>query len=62
MGYHHCPIEPSDWSEGPNEPPECPECNGECEDAEGRSCSRCGGMGYLIDDDFYQDYDPEDKI
>lgn len=63
MGYHHNPIEPSDWSDGPDDPPECPECCGEGEDSEGDSCTRCGGTGYLgeADQDFYQDYDPEDK-
>ena len=28
MGYHGCPIEPSDWSDGPDdgEYRECPDC------------------------------------
>lgn len=65
MGYHHCPIEPSDWSDGPNDEWECPECCGEGtvdEDA-GQQCDRCGGLGYLEDDgpDPAECYDPEDK-
>lgn len=57
MGYHHCPIEPSDWSDGPDYPPECPECCGEGkvdEDA-GQVCDVCGGLGYLEPERFDDD-------
>jgi DnaJ-class molecular chaperone len=70
MSYHHCPIEPSDWSDGPNELPDCPECEGtgtrevtpiiaawsEHGDREQEPCSRCNGKGYLDLDDFCDDY------
>lgn len=66
MSYHHCPIEPSDWSDGPDDEPECPECCGDgIEDEITRAaCTRCGGLGYLEKDDFYDPaewHDPEDK-
>ena len=29
MGYHHCPIEPPDWSDGPDYAEgDCPDCDG----------------------------------
>jgi DnaJ-class molecular chaperone len=57
MGLHLCPIEPPDWSDGPNEPEldECRDCNGtgtidadrpDCHDAE-MTCPKCGGDGYV---------------
>lgn len=61
MGYHRCPIEPSDWSDGPNdpEPVDCPDCEGtgrfsrdECvvdgihyPAIHGKECDTCDGTG-----------------
>lgn len=65
MGYHHCPIEPSDWSNGPNDDDECPACGGDgWEDEDNHiACLRCHGHGFLMGDDQpdYLDYEPEDK-
>lgn len=67
MGYHHCPIEPSDWSDGPNDDWECPRCNGEgleFGETNPEPCMRCGGLGYLTNEDYTPleyEYDPEDK-
>jgi DnaJ-class molecular chaperone len=69
MSYYHCPIEPSDWSDGPNDPPECPKCGGygwvivkptipaysEHGDLEREQCPRCHGEGYLTGDDHFDD-------
>ncbi len=64
MGYHHCPIEPYDWANGPDDH-ECPRCNGEgleFGETNPEPCMRCGGLGYLVDDGpFFGDYDPEEK-
>jgi DnaJ-class molecular chaperone len=57
MSLHLNPIEPSDWTDGPNEPDqdECPDCHGEGvipvdspsnHDAV-ETCERCGGVGYI---------------
>jgi hypothetical protein len=51
MSYHHCPIEPDDWANGPNDDgEECPECdgNGIVTLSEGLAyeCQACGGCGY----------------
>jgi hypothetical protein len=69
MGYHHCPIEPSDWSDGPNyEEGNCPDCDGlgtvscncddrgcsKCADGE-RTCEGCDGSGFLDPPDFDDD-------
>ena len=51
MGYHHCPIEPSDWSHGPADEPEmlerCPKCHQEAEDqGDGTwKCTDCDWTG-----------------
>ncbi len=37
MSYHECPIEPSDWSDGPGDPI-------------GEECRHCEGVGEIIDD------------
>lgn len=59
MSYHHCPIEPPDWSYGPD-------CEGDCSTCEGTGftindfdvevdCSDCQGTGFrepeYFDDD-----------
>lgn len=52
MGLHLCPIEPDDWTNGPNyeEGEECRECGGSGEligdDDLERTCPRCGGCGF----------------
>ncbi len=38
MSYHHCPIEPSDWTDGPDY-------------LEGADCDACGGTGLLNEND-----------
>lgn len=58
MSYHHCPIEPSDWSDGPDDN-SCEHCGGTGEpDADSlgeTSCPKCHGKGYIeyepMDDD-----------
>ena len=58
MSYHHCPIEPSDWSDGPDYGPECRECEGvgSDEDENGKEikCEHCGGTGVEPYDDYYE--------
>lgn len=60
MSYHHCPIEPDDWSYGddPPESAECQECHGtgwEDED-QGIACDSCNGSGFT---DFGDEDDDE---
>ena len=66
MGFHPCPIEPGDWSDGPydSDLPVCEECEGEgvvhvdsdtAHDLEG-TCPKCGGSGVIDvpdEEDFY---------
>ena len=64
MSYHHCTIEPSDWSDGPDDGDECPECGGDgwADESAGDPCPRCHGYGYLIGDDYSGlEFYPEDK-
>ncbi len=58
MSLHTCPIEPSDWSDGPNEPePNCPDCDGSGEVPDNGTncgeCETCNGTGYV-------DYEPDE--
>lgn len=63
MGYHHNPIEPSDWSDGPDylDGEACESCGGagECMQMvcygglpteEMRDCPDCGGTGTMEPD------------
>lgn len=61
MGYNHCPIEPYDWSDGPDGEGDCRECEGTGEvcgnnDIE-ETCPECGGSGFrpieYFDDDLF---------
>lgn len=56
MGYHHCPIEPSDWTDGPDDW-QCDRCCGDgFEDEEtGEPCRKCGGSGWLEQEYFDDD-------
>ncbi len=62
MGFHGCPIEPSDWSDGPDydEGDCCPDCDGgrvnrEAMTIDGiyfhaifdQKCETCDGQGFL---------------
>lgn len=61
MSYHHCPIEPPDWSDGPDYDGDCRECEGTGEvtgdDDIERTCQACGGSGFVerepLDDDVW---------
>lgn len=59
MGFHGCPIEPNDWTDGPDylEGDDCEHCGGtgfEDEDA-GVTCEHCEGQGVIL-----HDYEPWD--
>ena len=64
MGYHHNPIEPSDWSHGPDDDPgeECKTCEGTGEivgpdpDNEDMTCPTCDGTGTVPRDFDGDDY------
>lgn len=72
MGYHHCPIEPSDWSDGPDDEGEpCPDCvdgvvNREAMRIDGidypaivdQRCETCEGNGVIYPEP-YEPYDPD---
>ena len=60
MSYHGCPIEPSDWSDGPDDD-SCEECGGTGEPTkEGETCcQKCHGKGYHDPAD-YEPHDPAD--
>lgn len=61
MGYHHCPIEPNDWSDGPDDDGgPCPDCvdgvvNREVMQIDGidypaidnQQCETCEGTGVI---------------
>ncbi len=53
MGLHLCPIEPDDWSYGPDEPEglECRVCEGTGEIIDDNNlehtCPACGGSGFV---------------
>lgn len=59
MSYHGCPIEPSDWSDGPQGGDECRTCDGAGEitgdDDLDETCPSCGGSGFV-------DYDEDDYL
>ncbi len=63
MGLHLCPIEPDDWTNGPNdpEPVECRECDGggKITDEKGveNVCPRCDGYG--VTDPPEPDFEPD---
>ena len=62
MGYHHCPIEPSDWSDGPDEYvysyEECQTCYGTGTETDDnnveRTCPSCEGTGG-VESDYFDD-------
>ena len=58
MSYHHCPIEPDDWANGPDEEGNCRECEGTGETVNDRDeeepCRACGGSG-LVDYEPFKD-------
>ena len=71
MGYHGCPIEPSDWSDGPDygEDEDCPDCvegrvNRDAMVIDGiaypaivdQKCETCDGLGYIVRDPFDDDH------
>ncbi len=71
MGYHRCPIEPNDWSDGPDydEQNECPDCvqgrvNRDAMTIDGiefpaiydEKCETCDGSG-VIEKDYWNDGD-----
>lgn len=57
MAYHHNPIEPSDWTEGPDylSWPECETCAGvgslDNEFGIEVTCPDCAGSGFVEPDD-----------
>jgi hypothetical protein len=60
MSYHGCPIEPSDWSDGPDDYGlECRACEGTGEisndDGSEDTCPSCQGSGFVDDDFNYSD-------
>ena len=64
MGYHHCPIEPDDWANGPNEPEgqECHTCEGTGEiegdyDGQEQTCPSCQGSGSVEPNEPDYDFD-----
>lgn len=68
MTYHHNPIEPSDWSDGPDEWPECDTCGGEGEVMgmvcyggapveRMQPCPDCNGKGFIEPDTTHFDDD-----
>ena len=77
MGVHFCPIEPDDWSNGPDDryTRECQDCGGTgrfsreagCYDGlylaaiVDGTCEACGGSGYFVDFDDYEP-SPDDVI
>ena len=59
MSFHGCPIEPSDWSDGPDEYTLCEACGGEGTEVDGTPCVKCDGKGYIDP----ADYEPlEDDV
>jgi hypothetical protein len=64
MGYYHCPIEPNDWTDGPDyeEQVECSECNGDGElagdDNITETCRRCDGTSF-VDPPEYEPFDDD---
>ena len=71
MGYHHCPIEPSDWSDGPDDENQiCPDCeegkvNREAMTIDGigypaivgQRCETCDGQGFIEIEPYEPDWD-----
>lgn len=56
MGYHGCPIEPSDWSDGPDYEENCRNCEGTGVIGDNDdTCPDCDGSGFVpyepMDDD-----------
>ncbi len=66
MGFHSCPIEPDDWTNGPSylDGEDCDECAGTGtvpdEDGFEHTCEECNGAGWIGPDE--PDYDPTDVI
>ena len=71
MGYHHSPIEPGDWSYGPDydEDDLCPDCDGGRVNRKAMTidgiaypaivdaeCETCGGTGLVEHSDYEPDY------
>lgn len=61
MSLHLCPIEPDDWSNGPNDPEdvECESCVGsgwvDEDNPNSASCPDCKGTGFKE----YEPYEPD---
>lgn len=62
MSYHECPIEPPDWSDGPDylNDGNCCECDGTGLTVDERTeedvdCPECGGTGWVDEPRFDDD-------
>ena len=68
MSYHHCPIEPDDWSNGPNDENMnalCPKCGhkiGNEDDDAGAESFHCEDCGWTGQEPTWEpdDYEPPD--
>lgn len=60
MSFHGCPIEPSDWTDGPDDSGDCRECEGcgtyQGDDGAEHTCESCGGTGFVEYEPFEDDF------